>query len=438
MRPPTLTSVLRRAGAPAALVAALVAATSSVPAVAEVGRTAAATERAAPPAAPLAPASPDLPGLPPMSADLAAVPVDSASFRVAAGAYGEAAERHAARQAQRVSIDRASTDLAARAGVLQMAVAATEARLAALTSRLDEVERAVADLSVQLYVSGGSSARIDAALTDEQPSINDDDRRAVLADASLDVLLAERAAYRSRVDEAARRLEAAATELDDVTTQRRAASDGRGAAVHEEAQAGADVAEVRVAYEHARVLAVVDGVEFPLVALDAYHRAARTIAGEDPACGVRWWALAGISQVEGRHGTYGGSALDANGDTTRRIIGIQLNGTRDTAVIADTDGGTLDGDPDFDRAVGPMQFIPQTWARFASDGNEDGLTTPFNLYDATLAAARYLCRSSGGLDADPGLRSAYFSYNHSQAYVEQVLAHARRYEQAVEVPAQQG
>lgn len=432
MRPPSPTPFRRAASAVLAVVLAGTA--LAAPAAANEATPSAPDEATAPAAAPLAPASPDLPGLPGMSVDLAAVEVDSATFRRAASAYRDTADAHLARQSHRVSIDRASTDLGARAGVLQMQLAAAEARVAALGSRLAEVEQAIADLSVQLYVSGGSSARIDSALADEQPSINDDDRRAVLGDASLDVLLAEQRAYQARVDEATERLDAAASELATVRTTRQEAAAGRGAATDEEAQAGAAVADSRVAYEEARVLATVDGVEFPLVALDAYHRAARTIADESPACGVRWWALAGISKVEGRHGTYGGSSLDANGDTTKRIIGIQLNGTRETAVIADSDGGALDGDPAFDRAVGPMQFIPQTWSRFASDGNEDGVTTPFNLYDATLAAARYLCRASGGLGADPALRTAYFSYNHSQAYVEHVLAYARLYERAVQLP----
>ena len=123
-----------------------------------------------------------------------------------------------------------------------------------------------------------------------------------------------------------------------------------------------------------------------------------------------------------------------NGDTDKRIIGIQLNGTNSTAVIGDTDDGTLDGDASYDRAVGPMQFIPQTWRRFGADGNEDGTTSPFNLYDATLAAATYLCTASSGLDADPGLRAAYFSYNHSLLYVDSVLSYARLYEQSIDVP----
>jgi membrane-bound lytic murein transglycosylase B len=81
-----------------------------------------------------------------------------------------------------------------------------------------------------------------------------------------------------------------------------------------------------------------------------------------------------------------------------------------------------------------MQFIPQTWSRFQADGNDDGTISPFNLYDATLAAAKYLCTSSSGLDADAGLRTAYFSYNHSAPYVDSVLGYARRYERAIDVP----
>ena len=184
------------------------------------------------------------------------------------------------------------------------------------------------------------------------------------------------------------------------------------------------------------MLANVRGVEFPLVALDAYYRAARSTADENPACAIRWWAIAGISRVEGHHGTYGGAALDELGDATKRIIGIQLNGSNQTRVVRDTDGGALDGDPVYDRAVGPMQFIPQTWTRFAADGNGDGVATPFNLYDATLATATLPVPGQRGTRRrSPGLRTAYFSYNHSAAYVDRVLSFARLYEHVVEVPA---
>jgi membrane-bound lytic murein transglycosylase B len=386
------------------------------------------------PAALLAPPSPSLPGLPSVSLALAAVPVDSAALRQARRSYDGVDARLTGHQADRVAIDRDLSDLAAQAARLEADLAAAQARRAGAASRLDDVTGAIADLGVALFVAGGGTARMDAALTADQPSINEFDRREVLGDASLDVLLAERAAYKARVAEADQRIAEATTLLADVRARaedRRAARPEPAAA---EQAAAPEVATARVAYEHARVLAEVDGVDFPLVALDAYYRAARSTAADNPACGVRWWGLAGIARVEGRHGSYGGATLDEHGDTTKRIIGIQLNGTNNTQVVADSDGGTLDGDVDYDRAVGPMQFIPQTWQRFAADGNADGVATPFNMYDATLAAARYLCRASGGLGEDPGLRAAYFSYNHSDAYVERVLSFARFYANEIDVP----
>jgi len=431
---PTMTSALPRAAAALSALGLALAAIGG-PAAARTPETP-STDAAAPaaPAVALAAPSPDLPGLARLSPELAPIAVDSARFRDAAASYGAVAERHAEAQGQRVTVDTATTALAARAAALRSELAAATARIDGLQAHLDDVEAAIADLSVRLYVSGGTTARIDAALTDEQPSINDHDRRAVLGAASMDVLLAERSAYRARIEDARARVDAAAQGIDATAAERARATGGRAAAVRDEVGSGDGVARERVAYEEARALAVIDGVEFPLVALDAYYRAARTVAEEQPECGVRWWAVAGISRVEGRHGTYGGAALDARGDATRRIIGIQLNGTRNTAVVPDSDGGSLDGDPAYDRAVGPMQFIPSTWSMFQADGNEDGVTTPFNLYDATLATARYLCRASAGLDADPGLRAAYLSYNHSIDYVEQVLSYARHYERSVAVP----
>src|SRR5690606_1890767 len=109
-------------------------------------------------------------------------------------------------------------------------------------------------------------------------------------------------------------------------------------------------------------------------------------AGSAP-CRIPWWVLAGVGRVETRHGTAHGSKLTAAGDTTVHILGIPLDGRPGVATIGDTDGGALDGDPTFDRAVGPMQFIPGTWGRWAKDGNADGKADPHNLYDAAAAAA---------------------------------------------------
>jgi len=74
-------------------------------------------------------------------------------------------------------------------------------------------------------------------------------------------------------------------------------------------------------------------------------------------------------------------------------------------------------------AVGPMQFMPSTWAAYASDGDGDGISDVMNPADAMQGAARLLC-ANGGADASR-LPSAIWNYNHSDDYVRQVLALAR-------------
>jgi membrane-bound lytic murein transglycosylase B len=438
MRPRSTTPPLRARTAFGllALIVAVAATVTVAPAPAHAERATPVAAAAA--AGALAPPSPDLPGLPDTSIELARVPVTSADFDDAAARYGEVDASHSEARARRNDLDRTTSVLQGRVRELAGVRASAQARIAGLTARLDAIDGAVQELAVAAFVAGGEDERLNTALVSETPAISEGDRRDVLGGLTMDVLLAERAAYRARIATARERADAAAAEITDAQAELQDLRAGRPDAVRAEVDKATAVAEERVRYEEARVLATVDGVEFPLVALDAYFRAAESIEEERPACGVRWWAIAGISRVEGRHGTYGGTELRPNGDTTRRIIGIQLNGTNATAVVGDSDGGTLDGDPAFDRAVGPMQFIPQTWSRFQADGNEDGTTSPFNLYDATLAAAKYLCTSSSGLDDDPGLRTAYFSYNHSVPYVDAVLGYARLYERMIDIPAPEG
>ncbi len=177
-----------------------------------------------------------------------------------------------------------------------------------------------------------------------------------------------------------------------------------------------------------RLAADIAGSDLPLVALDAYVKAAARMAFERPECGIRWWGLAGIGKVESGHGTYGGSRLGADGTTSQPIVGIPLDGSNGTAVVGDTDGGELDGDPNSDRAVGPMQFIPGSWRSLGRDGNGDGRADPSNIYDAALAAAGLLCRAAGtGLDTDGGLYRAALGYNNSASYASLVVRTAKAY-----------
>ncbi len=77
-------------------------------------------------------------------------------------------------------------------------------------------------------------------------------------------------------------------------------------------------------------------------------------------------------------------------------------------------------------AQGPMQFLPATFAGYALPVPPGGADppSPYDPADAVHAAARYLC-ASGARTGD--LRAALFAYNHSGAYVNSVLAVARRY-----------
>jgi membrane-bound lytic murein transglycosylase B len=113
----------------------------------------------------------------------------------------------------------------------------------------------------------------------------------------------------------------------------------------------------------------------------AYRTAYGVAAGRCP--GLDWTLLAAVGQIESGHGRNPG--------------------------------------PSSAGAIGPMQFMPATFAAYAVDGDADGTTTAWDPEDAIFTAARYLCES--GLDPTPaGLRRALFAYNHADWYVDLVIA----------------
>ncbi|MFF5854084.1 lytic murein transglycosylase [Streptomyces sp. NPDC012751] len=156
----------------------------------------------------------------------------------------------------------------------------------------------------------------------------------------------------------------------------------------------------------------------PATVLDAYQKAAAELRSAKPGCNLPWQLLAAIGNVES--GQARGGQVDADGTTLRRILGPQLDGNG-FALIPDTDNGAFDGNSDYDQAVGPMQFIPSTWAWAGRDGNGDGKKDPNNVYDAALAAGHYLCRNDWDLSREGDLHSAILSYNNSQDYLDLVL-----------------
>ncbi|QNI08129.1 lytic transglycosylase [Mycobacterium kubicae] len=161
----------------------------------------------------------------------------------------------------------------------------------------------------------------------------------------------------------------------------------------------------------------------PIMALSAYRNAEQKMAAAEPGCGVSWNLLAGIGRIESGHA--GGGAVDARGTAVNPIYGPSLDGTLPgNEVIVQ---GNVGNRVTYARAMGPMQFLPGTWARYAVDGDGDGVPDPQNLFDSTLAAARYLC--SGGLNLrDPAqVTAAILRYNNSMPYAQNVLGWAAAY-----------
>jgi hypothetical protein len=360
------------------------------------------------------------------------------------------------------------TELAGQAARADQAVAEAEARLTAAhaedrVARADLARRRLVeeDRRRALAVEQGELRRLAAAAFTSLPADEltfladwDDVSRSSRRDALRDRTLDEQSA---RV-EAARRPWAAAVArrrggqrrvgraVDEIGAAEAARAEAVGlrdrrVAVLAEAQRQVDTAQqalaradaaVRVATldrRAARLEATVDGTDLPLVALDAYW-----LAAGRSSCGLPWWVLAGIGRSETRHGTAFGSRPDAAGDTPFTILGVRLDGHPGVSTVLDTDGGLLDHDPQFDRAVGPMQFLPATWARWALDASGDGRADPNNLYDAAAAAGAYLCFRRGPVATDAELTAAVLTYNRALPYASSVLARGRTYRDDLGLP----
>ncbi|MEV7543650.1 lytic transglycosylase domain-containing protein [Streptomyces sp. NPDC089915] len=164
----------------------------------------------------------------------------------------------------------------------------------------------------------------------------------------------------------------------------------------------------------------------PATALDAYKRAEVAVAAALPKCKLPWQLIAGIGRIESVHAS--GYGLKEDGTTERPIRGPRLDGNG-FAKILDTDKGEFDGDTEYDRAFGPLQFIPSTWATWKADGNGDGKRDANNIYDAALGAGLYLCAGGKDLSNPADLDKAILSYNQSREYVNSVLGYMRQYQQ---------
>ena len=127
--------------------------------------------------------------------------------------------------------------------------------------------------------------------------------------------------------------------------------------------------------------------DIPTDYLTLYQRAASTCPG------LSWTVLAAIGSIETDHG--------------RSVLPGVTSGKN------------------FAGAMGPMQFLAETWAAYRVDGDGDGRTDVFRAPDAIFGAAKLLCASGAG--QTDRLRDAIWSYNHADWYVNRVIDLAIRY-----------
>jgi membrane-bound lytic murein transglycosylase B len=164
-------------------------------------------------------------------------------------------------------------------------------------------------------------------------------------------------------------------------------------------------------------------MRIPAVALAAYRNAEQKMAVAAPGCGLSWNLLAGIGRIESLHAN--GGSTDARGTANPPIYGPALDGTlpgNEVIVQSSSAGRAV-----YARALGPMQFLPGTWSRYATDTDGDGKADPQNIFDASLAAARYLCSGGLNLRNQSQVLTAILRYNNSMAYAQNVLGWAAAY-----------
>jgi membrane-bound lytic murein transglycosylase B len=148
---------------------------------------------------------------------------------------------------------------------------------------------------------------------------------------------------------------------------------------------------------------------------------------EPRGCEVGWTTLAGIGWVESQHGTLDGRTLADDGRSSTPILGPALDGDPYAAIRATPETSVWHGDPVWDHAVGPLQFIPSTWEQWGTDADGDGVADPNDIDDAAGAAVAYLCADGHDLTSGAGWADAVFGYNHDQSYVDSVYAAATAY-----------
>ena len=127
----------------------------------------------------------------------------------------------------------------------------------------------------------------------------------------------------------------------------------------------------------------------PPTYLTLYIQAARTCPG------LPWSVLAGIGTVESDNGRSHAPGVHSGTNTAG--------------------------------AEGPMQFLPATFRQYAVNADRTAPLSPYNPADAIYTAAAMLCGNGAHTGTPAGTRHAVFAYNHSTAYVHDVLTWADKY-----------
>jgi membrane-bound lytic murein transglycosylase B len=171
--------------------------------------------------------------------------------------------------------------------------------------------------------------------------------------------------------------------------------------------------------------------------VQAYGYAELVLGRTTPSCHLTWTTIAALAKVESSHGSANGAVLGVDGSVAPPIFGLPLDGKGGRQEIRDTDQGVLDGDNQFDRAIGPLQFIPQTWTAVSAgngvDADNNGVSDPNDIDDASLAAARYLCQGGRDLAKPDAWWDAILSYNAVRPYAQKVFEAANDYGQRTRV-----
>lgn len=120
-------------------------------------------------------------------------------------------------------------------------------------------------------------------------------------------------------------------------------------------------------------------------------------AASGSTCGLSAELLGAVGSAASDHGLLEGHIYAADGTLEPGLYGESGDGSRaNLATLIDTDFGAIDDDDLWDRPVGPFQLLPVSWRLYGGDANRDGVEDPQNLWDASAAAAEFLCQMGAG------------------------------------------